>query len=147
MRIFLVSDEPIVIKTPQAFVLDLGHESVAVNSISELLGSLRKEPLPVDVILTGVPSHPRGAAALMREVHERHPDVPTVIVTAERSVLSVEEAVSGGVPVYLHKPIRLAELELVLVRLSESTRRGSRRSAARQTSKSVVQALQYRSTT
>jgi len=120
MRVCIVGEESIVTQTLRGFLSDLGHQVAVIGTTDELLDRLAVQP--VDVVITDL--HMPGNVAPIREVHQRHPDVAIVMMTAGHPPLSMEEALSCGVYAYLHKPISLAELELLLVRLSERHSQG-----------------------
>ena len=121
MRIYLFDDEPIITITLQDFLSDLGHEVVSFGSTYELLDHLEKSPEPVDLIISDLHVPNGNGITLIREVHKRYPDISIMIIMGhDGPTLSTNEAISYGVYTYLHKPIRLSELELLLVRLSES---------------------------
>lgn len=124
MRIYLVEEENIVKRIIRDFLTELGHEVVVINVPYNLPDSLSKNLHPVDLIIMDFPATDRETTVRMiRELHERRPEIPFVL-RASSVVLSADEAVQCGVYAYLHKPVRLAELELLLTRLSE--RRSSR---------------------
>jgi len=120
MRIDIVDDELIVLKTLESFLNDLGHQVQTFSSVSELLGASAGKGLPVHVILvdTNEP-HGRGGEVI-RDIHRHYPEADLVIMSGHNSILPLKEALAQGVYGYLNKPIRLGELELLLIRLSES---------------------------
>ena len=115
MRICLVGEESIATQTLQEFLSDLGHNVISVRSSHELLDQLKFRSADVMIANLGM----AGNDTWIREVHRRYPEVAIVLMTTGHPSLSAEEALSYGVYAYLHKPISLAELELLLVRLSE----------------------------
>ena len=120
MRIYLVEEENIVRQLIRDSLTDLGHEVIVLDALDELSDTLGRNPRPVDLIIVDLPTPKREAIAQgMREVHRRHPEIP-LVVRVSGALLSADEAVQCGVHAYLHKPIRLAELELMLIRLSET---------------------------
>ena len=120
MRICLFDNDQIVTKTLEGFLSDLGHEVICIKSAYELLDSLEREEQPVDLIIGDFSLPKDNVVALIREVHHRYPNIAIVITTTQGPILSTSEAISYGVYGYLRKTIRLAELELLLTRLSES---------------------------
>jgi len=115
MRVCIAGEESIITQTLRGFLSDLGHQVVAAGSPNELLGRLASQP--VDLVIIDL--HMPGDIEPIREVHQRYPDVAVMMMTAGHPPLSMEEALSCGVYAYLHKPISLIELELLLVRLAE----------------------------
>jgi two-component system C4-dicarboxylate transport response regulator DctD len=118
MTIYLVEEDSLIRSALQDFLSDLGHDVFVVNTLSELSDALDAHHPGVDLIIIDLPPADKEAPLLMRKVHEDHPDIPFVVMTVSGTLLPVEEALRCGVYAYLHKPIRFAELELVLARLA-----------------------------
>ena len=119
MRIYLVEEKNVVRNTLQDFLTDLGHTVSVFDALDDLPDALDQHPDSVDLILTDLVPINGRLTALLRELHKRHPDIPFVLIPASNDVLLASEAIRCGVYAYLHRPIRLAELELMLLRLSE----------------------------
>lgn len=119
-RIYLVDEELIVLKTLQGFLADLGYQVRSFFSAGELLAYPINEAHSVNVILMDLNLPEADGVKLVRDIHQRYADTDLVIMTGHRPVLPLQEAISNGVYGYLNKPIRLGELELMLIRLSES---------------------------
>ena len=118
MKIYIISGETIVTKTLQDYLSDLGHEAVSMSSAHLLLDILEAIPKPPDLIIAEL-SALSGANTALRKVARWYPDIPIVIMVGHGPVPPADKAISYGVCAYLQKPPRLAELELLLVRLSE----------------------------
>ena len=58
-----------------------------------------------------------GIANLLRPLHQEYPHVPVILLTGDGTILPAPEAVECGVFGFLHQPLHLAELELMLYRL------------------------------
>jgi len=115
IRICLVGEESIVTKILCDFLSDLGHRVVRVHPACELPDHLASQT--EDLVIMDL--HGPGDTVLLRKMHQEYPHVAVVLMTVGSPPLSREETLSCGVYAYLHKPISLAELELLLVRLSE----------------------------
>ena len=124
MRIGLVEEKSIVRNTLQDFLTDVGHTVLICNALDDLPDVLDHSPHSVDLILTDLVPANGKLTALMRSLHGRYPEVPFVLITGSNDILLPSEAIRCGVHAYLHKPIRLAELELMLLRLSETRANG-----------------------
>ena len=55
----------------------------------------------------------------IEKIHARFPAIPIVLVTSTDGIMKAKKAVKNGVFGYLHKPLCLSELELLLHRISE----------------------------
>ena len=58
------------------------------------------------------------------ELHNRHLGVPIIAIVDSCNFLSKDLAVSIGIYLYIRKPVRLAELELMVHRLEEHRANG-----------------------
>ncbi|MSS70957.1 MAG: response regulator [Candidatus Latescibacteria bacterium] len=123
MRIYLVDDEQIVTTTLQGFLAGLGHEVIAASSARELFEHLVMSSRPADLIISDLYMPDQNGLDLVREAHQRYPDVPIVLMTGYVPTFSPQEALAQGVCAYLRKPIHLGELELLILRLSQGRAR------------------------
>jgi DNA-binding NtrC family response regulator len=65
--------------------------------------------------------------SFVEDIHTRFPAIPIVLVSSTGKVLLPEDAIRNGVYGYLHKPVSLAELELMLVRIDETKKQSLKR--------------------
>jgi DNA-binding NtrC family response regulator len=130
MEIYLVSGETIVTKILRDYLSDLGHEAVSLSSAHLLLDILEAVPNPPDLIIAELNALIRANSAL-RKVARLYSDIPIIIMVGHDSVLPVDKAISYGVYAYLQNPLRLAELELLLVQLSKDCTNGQFRAPRR----------------
>lgn len=118
MRIYLIEENELVNHTIHAFLTDRGHEVMAVSTVETLLtGGLQGKRM-VDLVVVGVSCADSSAVRLLRKVHAWYPAVPVVVMT-EGGSLSGVEAMAYGVYAYVRKPVRLVELELVILRMED----------------------------
>lgn len=69
---------------------------------------------PADVLVTDMRMPGLSGLDLLRQVHERWPDLPVIVVTAYGTIKNAVEAMRQGAYDYLQKPIKIAELEVLL---------------------------------
>ena len=69
---------------------------------------------PVDVLVTDMRMPGLSGLDLLKQVHERWPDLPVIVVTAYGTIENAVEAMRQGAYDYLQKPIKIAELEVLL---------------------------------
>ena len=119
MRVCVVAEDDVVRSMIDDFLTDRGHVAVPIKYLSDLPDTLARDTSAIDVIIAPLPRRSEWAWKLIHGVHRTHPEIRFVAMTAQGSVIAAKEAVSCGVQAYLHTPVRLAELELVLIRLSE----------------------------
>ena len=119
MRVAVVDGSELVRLVIEQFLIDLGHDAVSYGSPEELLSGPKNGALGLDSVIVDIEAFCGDQGALMRRIHDRHPDAAIVIMRSTEPPLPVGQAVSDGVYGYIHKPVRLAELELTLIRLAE----------------------------
>ncbi len=117
INIYLVDNEPLVTKTFQEFIKNLGYRVVSLNSVHDLLYNLEKSHTSIRLVIMDIGIFRGQDVAIIREVRRRYADIYFLIIISGPPILSTEEAISYGVYGYLHKPIYLAELELLLLRI------------------------------
>ena len=113
IRIGIVSDSSLLQLTLRSFLQDLGHEVISFKP-SDFRAKVGDSLANVDVIIV-----PQSVGkTTIREIAKKHPTIKMVILRdADGGGLSVKEALRYGVYAYLHQPIHLDELELILARL------------------------------
>ena len=121
IRIGIVSNSSLLHLTLRSFLQDLGYEVVSFKP-SDFRGKLWDSLANVDVTIV-----PQSVGKTMiREIAKQNPNTKMVILRDADGVgLSVEEALRYGVYIYLHHPIHLDELELILARLMPQDSNGS----------------------
>ncbi len=83
--------------------------------MSEFWQSLHNSSQPIHLAI--IP-HTVGKAPL-RAFHQAHPETMIVLLDEDRGMLSTDEALSYGIYAFLHSPIHLNELEVLLFRLRQ----------------------------
>jgi len=117
MHVYIVEQNNLVKKTLEDFLKQLKHEISSFDSIDSLLYKNNENHEKPDLILVNLDLPQKEAVFHVRKIHTKYPDANITIMS---SVLPAQEALSQGVFSYLHRPIRLDELELILARISES---------------------------
>ena len=119
MHIYLVEIDNYARQMGAQHLQDLGHRVSLRPAAGDLLEALAADPEPADLIIADLPQGKgRTTAEALRLVHRCYPTIP-VLLRASREVLPTADAVHCGVHSYLSKPFRRAELELLLIRLTE----------------------------
>jgi len=116
MRIYLIDNELIVLKTLQRFLNDLGHDVVTYNSISEFLNHKIHMNGNNNVIIVDLKMPKQDGIRMIQQIHCQYPNTDVIVMS---SVLPFQEAILHGVFSYLQKPIYFDELELILARVAE----------------------------
>lgn len=89
------------------------HQILAsCNSVAELQSSIKRDK--PDLVITGITFPDGNGLDTMIEIGEKDP-LPSVIITASRSLKLVEKAMEDHVMAYLMEPVRPDELEAAIV--------------------------------
>ena len=122
LKIYLIIQEKIITQTLQEFLTRLDYRVISLQAIDELL-EIFKSDSQGNVLVICEESFFRGQErSVIRKIHKQYPNILYMVITENRPIFSLKEAISFGIYGYLHKPISLAELELLLVRLKEKAR-------------------------
>jgi len=116
-QILIVDDDPEFGAVARELVELENYETQLTTSPDEALEWCIREPFSavlLDLMLGGV-----SGIDVMREIHQRRPDLPVIVVTAHGSVESATEAVRAEAFDYIGKPFRAAELLTTLRRAVE----------------------------
>jgi len=113
MKILLVEDSPEVSLITVEYLLELGHEAVAVTDAELALERVSSEPF--DTVMTDVSLPGMSGIDLAKELLKRHPGLPVVIASGYGR-LNIDALVSAKQgPVFaLQKPYDMATLEQTL---------------------------------
>ncbi len=121
MKIYLIIKEKIMTQTIQEFLTRLGHQVIILSAVDELLEIFKNDYYDHTLVISEECFFRGQERSIIKKIHKQHPSLLFVIITENRPMFSTKEAISFGIYGYLHKPISLAELELLLVRLSEKS--------------------------
>jgi len=119
MRICIAEPNVIVAATLQEFLSKLGHQITTFRQASRLLHAPIPHDLRIDLLLVDLPDRTDTSSSLLRALHNRFPESDIIAATGGENGIATEEATRSGVFAFLRKPVRLAELELMLLRVEE----------------------------
>ncbi len=115
--ILIVDDEPNAIKVLSAILTEEGYqvfEARDVNSACVLIAD--KEP---DAIITDVKMPGMDGIEFFESIHQAHPDIPIIFLTAYGSIDSAVHAITRGAFYYFIKPPDYQKLKVILARAVE----------------------------
>ena len=116
LKILLADDEEIVHQTISGYLCDAGQQVDDACDGPSALRSIKScayDLALIDLVMPGM-----DGLAVLRKAVEIRPDMPAVIITGHPEVETAVAALRLGAADYLGKPIKLAELEAVLQRVS-----------------------------
>jgi two-component system NtrC family response regulator len=118
-RILIVDDEARMVEVVAMVLGRVGYECIACGSATEALKVL--DARDVDVIVTDWKMPEMDGFALLRHVHEHHPGVPVIFMTAYGDIPSAVAAMREGAFDYVTKPFDNEELKSLIARALELT--------------------------
>ena len=120
-RVLLVDDEPSIRLTLSEFLRREGFDPLAAADAAE--GSaLFGEDGGVDVAVVDINLPGRSGIELLREMRERDPRVPVIVITGEPNVAQLPEIVHAGAYDFLFKPVLKDAITRAVARAAEKKR-------------------------
>ncbi len=120
-RVFVVDDEPLVLRTLDAVLAKAGCKVSAFASAEEVLAAVRADA-PVDLLLSDLYLPGTDGLELLQEFKALRPDVPVLMLTGAPDTGTAVKAMNLGAAHYLIKPVNTQELQLVVLRTLETAR-------------------------
>ena len=112
MRILIVDDERAVAEALADAVKLQGHVPAVAHSGREGLAALDAEPpeaVFLDFVMPGL-----SGIELLKQIRQRHPDLPIVVVTGRAAPMDLDEVRQLGVTDIVEKPWALKQLDEAL---------------------------------
>ncbi len=117
-RVLIVDDERSILDTLEILLRGEGFEVEVAGSGHEALARLG-EAVP-DVVLTDIRMPGVNGMDVLNAVHERDPEMPVILMTAQASLQSAVQAVNQGAFYYVQKPFSNDEMMALLRRAAEA---------------------------
>jgi DNA-binding NtrC family response regulator len=119
-RILVVDDEPRMAEVVTATLARAGHDCRACSSAREALQSFAEHG--ADVVVTDWKMPDMDGIELLRQLRQRQPDLPVILLTAYGSVPAAVAAMREGAFDYVAKPFDNDELRATVTRALDMTR-------------------------
>lgn len=108
MKVLVVDDEAILLKSCRLVLEAEGCEVIAAASVDEALAVLERQ-LP-DLLLIDVKMPVHNGMYLMRRVKQKQPDIPIIVMSGYVTSETIQEAKELGAATFLPKPFTPDEL-------------------------------------
>src|SRR5688572_2355123 len=102
LRVWLVDDDASIRWVLERALKNAGMAPRLFEAAESALATLGTE-VP-DVLMTDIRMSGKSGLELLRNVHERHPELPVIVMTAHSDLGSAVSAYEGGAFEYLPKP-------------------------------------------
>jgi DNA-binding NtrC family response regulator len=116
-RILIMDDEAEERRRIEDYLVQKGHEVIAVGSVNEAVEVIRRERL--DLFLTDCNIPGVDALRTSEEARKINPDMAVIIMTSYGTIETAVKAIKAGAYDYLPKPIDLDQLAVLIGRISE----------------------------
>lgn len=120
-KVLLVDDEPSIRLTLSEFLRREGFEPLAAADAAQGV-ALFEEHGGVDVAVVDINLPGRSGIELLRELRERDPRVPVIVITGEPNVSHLPEIVRAGAYDFLAKPVVKDAITRAVARAAEKKR-------------------------
>ena len=108
MKMLVVDDEAIVLKSCRMVLEAEGCEVISAASVDEALAILEQQAPELLLIDVKMPIH--NGMYLMRRVKENRPDIPVILCTGFSEMVDANGAKGLGVREFLMKPFSVREM-------------------------------------
>jgi DNA-binding NtrC family response regulator len=108
MKILVVDDERIVLDSCRRVLEADGFKVLLVPSTDKALEAMKTEDF--DLLLVDVKMPERDGIYLMREVKEKWPDIPIIVMSGYDTAETIAEAAKVGAATFIAKPFTPDEL-------------------------------------
>lgn len=121
MRLLLADDDEVLLKGLTRAFTSIGYEVTTCATGSDVISKVEAEEpdlVILDIMLPG-----RDGLSVLREIRERYPDLPVIMLTARSEYVDRVVGLEMGADDYISKPFSVRELE---ARIKAVSRRASR---------------------
>src|SRR5512147_2668060 len=105
--ILIIDDDPSFRRVIQFQLEGAGHKVVTASNGSE--GLRLFDDRPCDLVLTDLQMREVSGLDVLRQIKQRSPDIPVIVITGFGSIDSAVEAMKAGAFHYLTKPLNCDE--------------------------------------
>ncbi len=119
IRILLVDDEIINLQNISHFLEKKGYQVTTAANGTEAIEHLNRTIF--DVVITDLKMGDVDGVQVLKTAKEIHPQVEVIVVTGYATISSAVESMYHGAFYYMPKPIKLDELEALVIQASEKT--------------------------
>jgi DNA-binding NtrC family response regulator len=111
-KILIVDDEPPIRSLLVSFLSSTGHKCATAGNGKEALDKLGQNQF--DAVITDVVMPEMDGITLTREISQKHPGLPVMVMTGFSDEYSAQKAISAGAREFIKKPFSIAEFSLRL---------------------------------
>jgi putative nucleotidyltransferase with HDIG domain len=113
-NVLIVDDDALVRETLQFVLEDNGYTVHATASGADALQILEREP--IDIVLSDIFMPGMNGFDLLRQMRERAPDIPVILITGYGSIEMARDALKQGASDFITKPYNIHEIPIMIER-------------------------------
>ncbi|MCX7925909.1 MAG: response regulator [Fimbriimonadales bacterium] len=113
-NVLIVDDDALVRETLHFVLEDGGYQVYAASSGAEALRILEREP--VDIVLSDIFMPGMNGFDLLRQIRERAPETPVILITGYGNIEMAREALKQGASDFITKPYNIHEIPIMIER-------------------------------
>ena len=113
-NVLIVDDDALVRETLQFVLEDSGYAVYATASGADALQILEQKP--IDLVLTDIFMPGMNGFELLRQIRERAPDIPVILITGYGSIEMARDALKQGASDFITKPYNIHEIPIMIER-------------------------------
>ncbi|MBD3182470.1 response regulator [Candidatus Poribacteria bacterium] len=114
LRILIADDQPIVNKTLISYIKDLDHQVDKAYDAATALEIIKSNKYDLTIIDLHIPG--AKGLSIIGKIQQLKPEMPIVVITCNGNINMAVESLRLGATDFLTKPIRMLELEGVLIK-------------------------------
>lgn len=113
-RVLIVDDDDLVRETLRFVLEDGGYRVYSAASGAEALRLLEREP--IDIVLSDIFMPGMNGFDLLRQIRERAPETPVILITGYGNIEMAREALKQGASDFITKPYNIHEIPIMIER-------------------------------
>jgi len=114
-RILIADDEPLIRKSLYESLRMEGYDAEMAADGEEALQKITR--LPIDLVITDVKMPKVSGIDLLKEIKDKYPEVPVLLITGYGTIDQAVEAMRLGAADYITKPIMEGEIQITIKKL------------------------------
>lgn len=113
-KIFVIDDEPAIVKMLQRMLISLGYSVEASTNPAHALKTLETEPVEFDLVITDLTMPAMTGDQLAEKILEKHKSMPIIVCSGFSDRIVEDSILSKGVRAFVRKPLLKSEIARII---------------------------------
>ncbi|CUU35941.1 MAG: response regulator [Fimbriimonadales bacterium] len=113
-HVLIVDDDDLVRETLRFVLEEGGYQVWSVSHALDALAVLERQP--IDIVLSDIFMPGMNGFDLLKQIRQRAPDVPVILITGYGNVEMAKQAVKEGASDFITKPYNISEIPILIER-------------------------------